>query len=75
MYNKIKNIIRPSVKYLSTNPTSRLFVIEKGTPIDRYYIKQFLYQNKSDIKGNVVEISERTYTQCFAFDTIKKVML
>lgn len=34
---------------------------ERGTPIDRYYIELFLKTWSSDIRGNVLEIRDRTY--------------
>lgn len=72
MFRRIKNIFQPSVHRLPIKPIGRWFGFERGLPIDRYYVNQFLNQNRSDIKGNVVEISERTYTRCLASDTIKK---
>jgi SAM-dependent methyltransferase len=37
----------------------------RGTPIDRYYIERFLAQHRDDIRGRVLEIGDRTYTQTF----------
>lgn len=43
-------------------PFCREFGISRGTPIDRYYIEQFLEKHKTDIRGDVLEIAENTYT-------------
>tara|TARA_R110000787_G_scaffold144216_2_gene257913 strand:- start:18 stop:830 length:813 start_codon:yes stop_codon:yes gene_type:complete len=46
-------------------PISRQYGYDRGTPIDRYYIEQFLNAHSSCIRGNVLEISEDTYTKQF----------
>jgi SAM-dependent methyltransferase len=43
-------------------PVSNQFGLERGQPIDRFYIEQFLAANADCIKGRVVEIAENTYT-------------
>jgi SAM-dependent methyltransferase len=35
---------------------------DRGTPIDRYYIEQFLQSNSSDIRGRALEIKDSSYT-------------
>ncbi len=42
----------------------------RGTPIDRYYIENFLAQNSSDIKGRVLEIGDRSYTTQFGGERV-----
>jgi hypothetical protein len=49
----------------STIPISSIFGIDRGTPIDRFYIEDFLKSNKHLIKGKCCEISENTYTKKF----------
>jgi SAM-dependent methyltransferase len=48
-----------------TEPISREFGYERGTPIDRYYIERFLHSHAADITGRVVEIGDDTYTVQF----------
>lgn len=43
-------------------PVSRDFGLGRGRAIDRYYIEAFLGEFKNDIKGNVLEIADNTYT-------------
>jgi SAM-dependent methyltransferase len=47
------------------HPISRNFGFDRGTPIDRYYIEDFLSTNKYDIKGRVLEIRDARYTLKF----------
>jgi len=55
-----------------TKPVSEIFGLERGTPIDRYYIEKFLAANSNHIKGNVLEIAESTYTKQFGGDKVTK---
>jgi SAM-dependent methyltransferase len=48
-----------------TIPVSRDYGWDRGSPVDRYYIKKFLNGNKADIRGSVLEIKERIYTERF----------
>ena len=50
----------------------RDFGITRGTPIDRKYIEQFLEKYREDIKGEVLEIADNTYTLKYGEDRIKK---
>jgi len=46
-------------------PVSSVFGLDRGTPIDRYYIEEFLKANSDKIQGNVMEVGEDTYTRKF----------
>ena len=46
-------------------PVSRHFGFDRGLPIDRYYIEQFLSQNSSNIRGRVLEVGDNQYTRKF----------
>lgn len=56
---------RPS---FPSQPVSKVFGFDRGTPVDRYYIERFLQANRGDIHGRVLEIAERTYTERFGTD-------
>lgn len=43
-------------------PVSRKFGLDRGTPIDRYYIENFLKCNRSFIYGRVLEVGSNDYT-------------
>ena len=55
-----------------TTPFSKYFGYDRGGPIDRYYIENFLEKYKSDIKGNVLEIGDNEYTLRFGESRIIK---
>lgn len=46
-------------------PISRGYGYERGRPIDRYYIENFLERESQHISGRVLEIGESTYTRKF----------
>lgn len=48
-----------------TSPLSDTWGLDRGTPVDRYYIEQFLEQNRHDIHGRVLEIKDSGYTDRF----------
>lgn len=39
--------------------------MDRGRPIDRYYIENFLAENAGDVRGCVLEIGDNTYTLAF----------
>jgi len=53
-----------------TEPISRHFGYDRGLPIDRYYIEQFLDSNRSHITGHVLEIGDDSYTCRFGGDRV-----
>lgn len=46
-------------------PVSNVYGIERGTPIDRYYIENFLRKNSKHIRGMVLEVMDNLYTKKF----------
>ena len=46
-------------------PISRYFGYDRGSPVDRYYIENFLGRCASDIHGNVLEVGDDAYTTRF----------
>jgi SAM-dependent methyltransferase len=53
-------------------PISRVFGLDRGVCIDRYYIENFLAQHAEDIRGHVLEIGEDTYTRRFGGDRVAR---
>ena len=47
------------------HPISRRFGIDRGQCIDRYYIEQFLESYREAVRGRVLEIADREYTERF----------
>jgi SAM-dependent methyltransferase len=46
-------------------PISREYGYDRGRPVDRYYIENFLLSEADLIKGRVLEVGENTYTLAF----------
>lgn len=46
-------------------PISRIFGMDRGRPIDRYYIEKFLETHAADIKGRAMELGDATYIKRF----------
>jgi SAM-dependent methyltransferase len=48
-----------------SSPVSQVWGLDRGKPVDRYYIEQFLDVHGSDIRGRVLEIKDSGYTRLF----------
>jgi len=53
-------------------PISPLYGLDRGLPIDRYYIERFLSDNISDIHGHLLEIGDNYYTRKFGGQRVIK---
>lgn len=62
-------------KQASVRPLNRAFGFTRGTPIDRYYIENWLESNKRLICGDVLEIAEDTYTKRFGTNNVVSYIL
>jgi SAM-dependent methyltransferase len=49
-------------------PISRTFGLDRGQPIDRFYIERFLASHARDIRGAVLEIGDDGYARRFGRD-------
>ena len=56
----------------SVAPISSDFGFDRGTPVDRYYIEQFLGRHAADIGGRVLEIGDDSYCRRFGGTRIKQ---
>ncbi|MDG1173944.1 MAG: methyltransferase domain-containing protein [Opitutales bacterium] len=59
----------------SLSPIDRDFGFNLGTPIDRYYIENFLYKHRKFIKGEVLEIGEDSYSSKYGNQGINLTIL
>lgn len=63
----LRRLLRPA--WLGTlrrvTPLSRAWGVDRGTPVDRWYIERFLATHRSDIRGRVLEVKDSAYTQQF----------
>lgn len=55
---------------LPLHPLDDAYGMNRGTPVDRYYIEQFLESQKEWIHGTVMEIGDRAYTLKFGGDRV-----
>jgi SAM-dependent methyltransferase len=53
-------------------PVSRSWGGDRGLPVDRYYIEQFLAAHSRDIRGRVLEIGDNEYTLRFGGSRVEK---
>jgi len=58
-----------------TYPVNPAFGIGKGTPVDRYYIDQFLAERSHLVRGRVLEIGDRESTTRFGTGVTKSDVL
>jgi glycosyltransferase involved in cell wall biosynthesis len=56
----------------TTRPISLNFGFDRGTPIDRYYVEQFLNARAHDIKGHVLEVGDDTYSRRYGAAAVSK---
>jgi hypothetical protein len=71
----LKNIKRLSNRLLlkrvnwynlrQTKPVSKVFGLDRGTSVGRFYIEKFLTENKDHIRGTILEVGESTYAEKF----------
>jgi SAM-dependent methyltransferase len=75
MKNFLRRIFKPKFLYFSSNstaPISSIYGFDRGTPIDRYYIENFLKANNKDIKGRCLELLNGDYTKFFGKEKVTK---
>ena len=55
-----------------TKPFSNVFGYDRGGPVDRYYIENFLQKKADLVKGRVLEIGDNEYTLRFGKQNVQK---
>lgn len=53
-------------------PISPYWGVERGQPINRYYVTKFLQQHREDICGRVLEVKDSFYTRSFGGDRVTR---
>lgn len=51
-------------------PISGCWGVDRGRPVDRYYIENFLAANSLDIRGRVMAIGDDSYTRAFGGERV-----
>lgn len=79
MIKKIKYFKKRIDQYLfwgslrRLTPVSRVFGYDRGTPIDRYYIDQFLSKHATDIGGKVLEVGDSYYSHKYGAEKTSRI--
>lgn len=53
-------------------PISANYGFDRGRPVDRHYIEQFLRRHQADVRGRVLELGDDTYTKQFGGDRVAR---
>ena len=56
----------------TTTPVSRVFGLDRGTPVNRYYIEKFLAGRAELIRGRVLEVGGSEYSRRFGGDRVER---
>lgn len=71
----IRRITLPPKLYFligGTKPVSKYYGFDRGKPLDRFYIENFLEENKGCIKGVCLEVLNNKYTIKYGKDRVLK---
>ena len=60
------------VPFARLQPLSRQFGFDRGLPVDRYYIEQFLAEHAHLIAGRVLEVGDSAYTRRFGGERVSQ---
>lgn len=53
-----------------TRPLSDAWGFDRGTPVDRFYLEEFLERQRGDVRGDVLEVKSQAYTRRFGGDAV-----
>ncbi len=53
-----------------TEPVNRHWGWERGQPVDRFYVEEFLARHAGDVRGRVLEVGDDSYTRRFGGDRV-----
>jgi hypothetical protein len=59
------------IDFHQVSPLSKSFGFDRGTPIDRYYIKVFLEKYSNLIRGRILEVGESYYGMRYGGDQVE----
>jgi SAM-dependent methyltransferase len=65
MYRQLAAVPSFLLRVTRGRPVSYRWGYDRGEPIDRYYIEQFLGEHRSDITGRVLEVKSDDYARRF----------
>lgn len=69
-----RNIVArgPAEPPTALKPISRIWGLDRGTPIDHYYMQQFLSNCAADVQGHTLELGDPRYTRKFGAGRVTK---
>ena len=53
-------------------PISPMWGLDRGGPVDRYYIEAFLERHRADVRGRVIEVKDSAYTERFGGERVRE---
>jgi SAM-dependent methyltransferase len=64
---RLRRLMRPAAlgTLRRTSPLSERWGLDRGKPVDRYYIEDFLREHRADIRGHVLELKDSSYACMF----------
>jgi SAM-dependent methyltransferase len=74
LYGKVRDMAKPRAigrggvdmgDFARNRPVGSNFGLDRGTPIDRWYIERFLAAHAADIRGRVLEVGDASYSRRF----------
>jgi SAM-dependent methyltransferase len=75
-HHRLRRLRKPAwLAPFRTKPVSDYWGLDRGTPIDRYYIERFLAKHRSDIRGRVLEVRDSRYTDQFGVNVEQREVL
>ena len=74
---RLRRILHPSRMgtLRRTQPLSDVWGFDRGTPVDRRYIEQFLHTYRGVITGRVLEVQDSRYTERFGTAVLQRDVL
>lgn len=71
-YLNRKKIVVEFGSLATTTPASRVFGLDRGTPVNRYYIERFLASRAELIRGQVLEVGGSDYSRRFGGGQVER---
>jgi SAM-dependent methyltransferase len=53
-------------------PVSPIFALDRGLPVERYYIEKFLSRYSGDVQGHVLELGDDRYIRMFGGERVSR---
>lgn len=71
-YLNRKKVVVDFAGLTTATPVSRVFGLDRGTPVNRYYIEKFLAAHSAAIRGRVLEVGGSDYSRRFGGERVER---